>query len=299
MMLNEDFEGALPILEDAYGALAGAGTTAEAYTAYNLAFTRFALGSCQDVLALLDRSESIQGERTEISRLRQRAEKSCEGSSGNGKAKGKGKGNKGGANASASHDVAEARDRQRAEDDDDPEHQSTAPQTSLPAGVPMKSARTASTMVVNGLFSAKGCSQEGIDSTGTNADDTNVSGNRIVKPIALAVSGEDDTRPISANTQEKAYPMKSSSAIPARISGASVWKRKPTASPTASMTTSWITFSPTSASRAAREHGGARHRQRAEAVHQALLHVVGEPSAVTKPPNTMDCTRIPGSRKST
>ena len=54
---------------------------AEAYTAYNLAFTRFALGSCQDVLALLDRSESIQGERTRISRLRQRAEKSCEGSS--------------------------------------------------------------------------------------------------------------------------------------------------------------------------------------------------------------------------
>jgi serine/threonine-protein kinase len=96
MMLNEDFEGALPILEGAYGALAGAGTTAEAYTAYNLAFTRFALGSCQDVLALLDRSESIQGERTEISRLRQRAEKSCEGSSGNGKGKGKGKGNEGG-----------------------------------------------------------------------------------------------------------------------------------------------------------------------------------------------------------
>ncbi len=77
MMLNEDFEGALPILEDAYGALAGSGTTAEAYTAYNLAFTRFALGSCQDVLALLDRSESIQGERKEISRLRHRAEKSC------------------------------------------------------------------------------------------------------------------------------------------------------------------------------------------------------------------------------
>ena len=95
LMLNEDFEGALPILEDAYGALAGSGTTAEAYTAYNLAFTRFALGSCHDVVALLDRSESIQGERTEISRLRQRAEKSCDGSSGNGQGKGKGKGDEG------------------------------------------------------------------------------------------------------------------------------------------------------------------------------------------------------------
>jgi hypothetical protein len=84
-MLNEDFEGALPILEDAYGALAGSGTTAEAYTAYNLAFTRFALGSCHDVLRLLDRSESIQGKRKEISRLRHDAEKSCEASSGPGR----------------------------------------------------------------------------------------------------------------------------------------------------------------------------------------------------------------------
>ena len=93
MMVNEDFEGALPILEDAYGALAGSGTTAEAYTAYNLAFTRFALGSCQDVLALLDRSESIQGERKEISRLRRRAETSCDGNGGRGEGKGKGKSN--------------------------------------------------------------------------------------------------------------------------------------------------------------------------------------------------------------
>jgi serine/threonine-protein kinase len=93
MMLNEDFESALPILEDAYGALVGSGTTTEAYTGYNLAFTRFALGSCHDVLALLDRSESIQGEREEISRLRDRAG-SCDGNGGraNGKGKGKGKG---------------------------------------------------------------------------------------------------------------------------------------------------------------------------------------------------------------
>ncbi len=89
LMLNEDFEGALPILEGAYGTLAGSGTTAEAYTAYNLAFTRFALGSCHDVVALLDRSESIQGERKEISRLRKRAEKSCDGdSTGQGEGKG-------------------------------------------------------------------------------------------------------------------------------------------------------------------------------------------------------------------
>jgi eukaryotic-like serine/threonine-protein kinase len=92
MMLNEDFEGALPILEDAHGALAGSGTTAEAYTAYNLAFTRFALDSCQDVLPLLDRSESIQGERKEISDLRKRAEKSCDENRGRDNSDGEGKG---------------------------------------------------------------------------------------------------------------------------------------------------------------------------------------------------------------
>ena len=115
MMLNEDFEGALPILEDAYGALAGPGRQ-EAYTAYNLAFTRFALGSCQDVLALLDRSESIQGERTEISRLRQRRREVVRR-----QPRKRPQGRRGRANASASHDVAEAHDRQRAEDDDDPD----------------------------------------------------------------------------------------------------------------------------------------------------------------------------------
>ena len=88
MMQNEDFEGALPILEDAYAALAGSGTKAEAYTAYNLAFTRFALGSCQDVLPLLDRSASIQGKRKEISELRRSAEKSCKGNRGKGGGKG-------------------------------------------------------------------------------------------------------------------------------------------------------------------------------------------------------------------
>jgi hypothetical protein len=92
MMLEKDFEAALPVLEEAYATLAGSGSLAEAYTAYNLAFTRFALGSCNDVLQLLDRSESIQGERKEIGRLRHQAEKSC---AGGGNGRGRGKGNDG------------------------------------------------------------------------------------------------------------------------------------------------------------------------------------------------------------
>ncbi len=59
-------------------------------------------------------------------------------------------------------------------------------------------------MIVNGLFSANGWSQLGIDSTGTKADETKVSGKRIVKPYALAASGEEAVRPRKANTQENA-----------------------------------------------------------------------------------------------
>ena len=40
-------------------------------------------------------------------------------------------------------------------------------------------------MYVNGLCSAIGCSQLGIESTGTNADETKVTGKRIVNPYAF------------------------------------------------------------------------------------------------------------------
>ena len=72
-----DYAGALPLLEQAVEKLQGTGSLAEAYASYNLAFTRVALGSCDGVLDLLDRSESIQGERAEIDRLRKQAEKEC------------------------------------------------------------------------------------------------------------------------------------------------------------------------------------------------------------------------------
>jgi tRNA A-37 threonylcarbamoyl transferase component Bud32 len=76
-MRGGDFAGALPLLEQAVQKLAGSGSTDEAYADYNLAYTRRALGQCTDVLALLDRSQAIQGERKEIDRLRQDAQKRC------------------------------------------------------------------------------------------------------------------------------------------------------------------------------------------------------------------------------
>ena len=72
-----DFAGALPLLERAVEILAGDGGLAEAYASYNLAFTRLALGRCDGVLELLDRSEQVQGYRKEIDRLRRDARKAC------------------------------------------------------------------------------------------------------------------------------------------------------------------------------------------------------------------------------
>jgi serine/threonine-protein kinase len=77
LMQAGDYEGALPLLEQAVSGLSGSGGLPEAYASYNLAFTRFALGDCDGVLDLLDRSEALQGHRKEIDRLRKDAEKRC------------------------------------------------------------------------------------------------------------------------------------------------------------------------------------------------------------------------------
>ena len=78
LLQQGDAERALPLLESAVSKLEGSTTLAEAYASYNLAVARFALGRCDGVLELLDRSEDVQGERKEIDRLRRQAEKRCE-----------------------------------------------------------------------------------------------------------------------------------------------------------------------------------------------------------------------------
>jgi hypothetical protein len=70
-MQTGDYAGALPLLERAVQRLQGTNSLTEAYADYNLASTRVHLGSCDGVLELLDRSESIQGQRDPIDRLRE------------------------------------------------------------------------------------------------------------------------------------------------------------------------------------------------------------------------------------
>jgi predicted Ser/Thr protein kinase len=72
-----DYAGALPLLEQAVQKLQDSGSLTEAYASYNLAYTRFQLGRCDGVLDLLDRSESIQGHRSEIDTLREQAQERC------------------------------------------------------------------------------------------------------------------------------------------------------------------------------------------------------------------------------
>ena len=77
-MQQGDYQGALPLLEQAVQQLSGSGEIVEAYALYNLAFTRLQLGQCEGVAELLDRSEQIQGSRGEISRTRAQYRRQCE-----------------------------------------------------------------------------------------------------------------------------------------------------------------------------------------------------------------------------
>jgi serine/threonine-protein kinase len=72
-----DYAGALPLLRQAVVASNGSGTLTEAYASYNLAYSRFAVGRCDGVTALLDRSQRIQGSRREIDDLRARRRERC------------------------------------------------------------------------------------------------------------------------------------------------------------------------------------------------------------------------------
>ena len=88
LMQRGEYSRARPLLERAVSGLRGTGDLQEAWASYNLAFTRFALGECDGVLALLDRSEDVQGEREPIDRLYADAFDACVGGDSSGEGDG-------------------------------------------------------------------------------------------------------------------------------------------------------------------------------------------------------------------
>ena len=76
-MRNGNYVGALPLLTQAVERLRGTGSLNEAYAEFNLANTRYHLGTCDSVVALVDRSQQIQGRRAAIDELRRGAQRTC------------------------------------------------------------------------------------------------------------------------------------------------------------------------------------------------------------------------------
>ena len=76
-MRSGNYRAALPLLERAVERLKGTGSLNEAYAEFNLANTRYHLGRCSNVLALLARSQQIQGGRGAIDTLRRAAHRTC------------------------------------------------------------------------------------------------------------------------------------------------------------------------------------------------------------------------------
>jgi eukaryotic-like serine/threonine-protein kinase len=66
LMQSGDYNGALPLLQDAAQRLQGQGSLAEAYTDYNLGYTLMQLGNCSEALTWLERSKALQPSRKEV-----------------------------------------------------------------------------------------------------------------------------------------------------------------------------------------------------------------------------------------
>jgi hypothetical protein len=86
-----DWQGALPLLEQAVTKLRGTGQIYEAYADYDLASTLLHVGRCDGVKDLLKTSEQIQGHRSEIDTAKAMEKSQCHGG-GNGNGQGNGGG---------------------------------------------------------------------------------------------------------------------------------------------------------------------------------------------------------------
>jgi tetratricopeptide (TPR) repeat protein len=69
-MDSGDYEEAVALAERALTRLRGTGDIYEAYASYNAGNSYAELGDCERALPLLERSEQVQGERSEIDAAR-------------------------------------------------------------------------------------------------------------------------------------------------------------------------------------------------------------------------------------
>ena len=81
-MLAGDWQGALPLLQQAVTKLQGTGKLYEAYADYNLASTLLHLNQCDGVKDLLKNSERIQGHRSDIDTAKAMEKSQCHGNGG-------------------------------------------------------------------------------------------------------------------------------------------------------------------------------------------------------------------------
>jgi eukaryotic-like serine/threonine-protein kinase len=89
-MLRGDWQGALPLLQQAVTKLQGTGKLYEAYADYNLASTLLHLNQCAGVKDLLQNSERIQGHRSDIDTAKAMEKSQCHGGGDNGNGNGGG-----------------------------------------------------------------------------------------------------------------------------------------------------------------------------------------------------------------
>ena len=76
-MRGGNYAAALPLLERAVERLRETRSLTEAYAEFNLANTRYHLGKCDGVIALLETSQRIQGSGVAIDNLRRDAQRTC------------------------------------------------------------------------------------------------------------------------------------------------------------------------------------------------------------------------------
>jgi tetratricopeptide (TPR) repeat protein len=65
-MQQQDFAGALPLLQQAVQALQGQSTITAGYANYNLGLTLIALGQCTDAMPYLETALQIEPDRPEV-----------------------------------------------------------------------------------------------------------------------------------------------------------------------------------------------------------------------------------------